>query len=235
MNEQLALLYELQRIDTQVQADKTELDELDDGSQTEQLLAQQEECLAQMQQDLSNTKAELHDKELELQGTENDREVKWNQCYGGQVSDPKELQALAQKIAELDRRKDDLEGKILRLMEEVEAQQQQTTAQSAEVEELRDDLRRIQQHYSTRTEYLTNELHDLRQRREQLLPQISASLLQQYVRICQKSSNLAVVAVVNGACSGCRTSVPSNSITRLESTAEVVKCESCHRILVIPE
>lgn len=235
MKEQLQLLYQLQQTDTQIQADETELTELDDGSQTEQLLAEQEELHKQTQQGLSSIQAELHDKELQLQGTEDDREAKWNQAYGGRVSDPKELQALAQKIAELDRFKDRLEEEIIRLLDEVEAKQQAVAEKSTEVEQLREKLQTTQQSYRTRTEQLTNELQGLRQRREQLPGQISPSWLQQYEQIRQRSNNLAVVAVVNGACSGCYTAVPSNYVTQLEDPTTVIKCESCRRILVIPD
>ena len=235
MKEQLQLLYELQQIDTQIQADETELAELDDGSSAEQALAQEEQLYQQMQQDLAATQAQLHDKELQWHGTEDDRESKWAQAYGGRVSDPKELQALEQKIAELDRRKDQLEEETLRLMDDVETKQQAVADNEAQVHQLREKLQSIQQNYRTRTEQLVAELTGLRQRREQLPQQISPSLLQQYEQLHQRSNNLAVVAVVNGACSGCHTSVPSNYVTRLENPTEVLKCESCRRILVIPD
>ena len=120
MKEQLQLLYQLQQIDTQIQADQNELAQIDDGSAAQQRLGEEEQLSEQMQEDFATTQARLHDKELQLQGIEDEREAKWSRAYGGRVSDLKELQALEQKVAELDRRRDRLEEEILRLMDEME-------------------------------------------------------------------------------------------------------------------
>lgn len=234
MKEQLQLLYQLQQIDTHIQARGHELATLDDGHSTEQTLAAQQQSLQQMQQDLAATRVQLHDKELQLQGTEDDRAAKWALAYGGRVTDPKELQALEKKIAELDRLRDRLEEEIIGLLDETEAQSQATDDKATEVQKLTAKLQSIRENSGTRTEQLTAQLQDLRQGREQLPTHIQPVLLQQYEQIRQRSGDLAVVAVDNGACGGCHTSVPSNYVTALANPTQILRCESCRRILVIP-
>ena len=235
MKEQLALLDQLQQTDTQAEADERELEELDEGSSTQEALTQEEQSLEQSERELAATRARLHDKELQLQGTEDDRAAKWSQAYGGRVTDPKELQALVQKISELDRRKDRLEEEAIGLLDEVEAKEQALAKKTTEVDRLREKLHNIQQHHRSRTEQLKARLLDLRERRQALPAQLSPSLLAQYEQIRQKSGNLAVVTVEGGACGGCHTSLPSNYVTGLANPAQVMRCENCGRILVLPQ
>ncbi len=235
MKEQLQLLYQLQQIDTQIQADQNELARIDDGGAAQQRLGEEEQLSEQMQEDFATTQARLHDKELQLQGIEDEREAKWSRAYGGRVSDPKELQALDQKIAELDRRRDRLEEEILRLMDEVEDKQQAVDQKAGEVKYLREERQQIVDYYHNRTEQLNAELESLHQRRPQLCEQIPTSLLDRYDQIREKSNNLAVVVVGDGTCGGCHTSVPNNYVSMLHNPSELIRCENCRRILVIPD
>ena len=90
-------------------------------------------------------------------------------------------------------------------------------------------------YYHNRTEQLNAELESLHQRRPQLCEQIPTSLLDRYDQIREKSNNLAVVVVDHGACGGCHTSVPNNYVGMLHNPFELIRCENCRRILVIPD
>ncbi len=235
MKQQLVLLYQLQQTDSQIEADEAELSGLDNGETLAGELEVEEAKLSGLEDKLSAAQAELRDKQLQLQGTEDDRQAKWDQTYGGMISDPKELSALERKIEELDRRKDKLEEDIIMLLDDVEILQEQVDQKQADVETMSSRLSEVRQHFEQRSAELSEELKHLAQRRSELETQIKSSLLDDYEHARQHSRNVAVAVVEDRACSACHTTVASSVIGELKQAARVVRCESCQRILVLGE
>ncbi len=233
MKQQLVLLYQLQQTDSQTEADEAELSGLDNGETLAGDLEAEEAQLSELEDKLSAAQAELHDKQLQLQGTEDDRQAKWDQTYGGRISDPKELSALERKIQELDRRKDKLEEDIIMLLDDVETLQEQVDQQQAAVKEMSSRLSEVRQHFEQRCAELSEELQHLVQRRSELEAQIKSSLLEDYEHTRQHSANVAVAVAKNRACSACHTAVASSLLGELQQPTRVVRCESCQRILVL--
>ncbi len=233
MKQQLVLLYQLQQTDSQIEADEAELSGLDNGETLAGELEAEEAKLRELEDKLTAAQAELYDKQLQLQGTEDDRQAKWDQTYGGMVSDPKELSALERKIEELDWRKGKLEEDIIMLLDDVEALQEQVGQKQAEVEEMSSKLSEVRQHFEQRSAELSEELQDLAQRRSELEAQIKSSLLDDYEHTRQHSANIAVAVVKDRACSACHTAVASSLLGELQQPTIVVRCESCRRILVL--
>ncbi len=235
MKQQLVLLYQLQQTDSQTESDEAELSGLDNGETLAGELEAEETTLSEWKDQLSAAQAELHDKQLQLQGTEDDRQNKWDQTYGGMISDPKELSALERKIEELDRRKDKLEEDIIMLLDEVEALQKQVDQKQADVERISDRLSKVRQHFEQRSVELVTEMEQLTQRRSELEAQIKPGLLDDYKHTRQHNANVAVAVAINRACSACHTAVASSVLGELQQATRVVRCESCRRILVLDE
>ena len=233
MKEQLVLLHSLQQTDSQITADQAELAGLDDGTVLAPQLEHGEGELAERHEKLAATQAQLHDQQLQLQGTEDDRQRKWNQAYGGMVSDSRELSALEQKIGELDRRKDKLEEDIIMLLDDVENMQAGAAEKRTEVERLSANLARTREDFAQRSAQLKAELARLSRQREELIERIDSSLLAEYDRIRERTSDLAVAVVEGKTCSACHTAVAGSLVAELEAPRRVVKCESCRRILVL--
>ncbi len=233
MKDQLALLYRLQQIDTQMRADERELAGLDDGGALAEQLAGAEAELQQRRETLTTTEAQLQDKQLRVGSTEDEHKQKWDQAYGGRVSDPRELTALEQKIGELDRRKDKLEDDIIMLLDEVEVCQADSAAKQTEVDELSREVAGMREHFAQRTAALTAELEQLAQQRRELVGQIEAALLDEYERIRRRSGNVAVAVAERNTCSACHTAVAGGLVGELAAPSRLVKCENCRRILVL--
>jgi len=235
MKQQLVLLYQLQQTDSQTEANEAELSGLDNGETLAGELEAEEAKLSELEDKLAVAQAELRDKQLQLQGTEDDRQDKWDQTYGGRISDPKELSALERKIQELDRRKDKLEEDIIMLLDDVETFQEQVDQKQADVETMSSRLSEVRQHFEQRSAELSKNLQDLAQRRCELRAQINSTLLGDYEHTRQHSANVAVAVVEHRACSACHTAVASSVIGELKQATRVVRCESCRRILVLGE
>jgi uncharacterized protein len=235
MTQQLAALYELQQTDTALATKEQALRSLDDGKASAAGLAAAQKELAALEQAHRDLEGKLLDKELRLKGTEEERKTKSKQAYGGTIADPKQLSALEKKIAELGRLKGTLEEEILVLMEQVEASAAAVAKQKAAVAKLGEKLAQVKATHESATHTLTGEIDGLRQQRAQLESGIDPALLKQYEAMRAKLDGIAVAAVHLGSCKVCHVTLPSGYATKLKLHNELVKCESCRRILYLAE
>ncbi len=231
MSSDLALLYELQTVDTGIVERQRALASLDDGTAARAQLADAEQRLKEAEEKLHQTRTTLRDKELRLASTEEERNDKHSRCYGGTVSDPKELAALERKIAELTALKGKLEEQILGLMDQVEEEEQAVAALADQVQRLRATAEDREAHYKMDTERLTREIQELGARRTELVAQLDPSLLKTYDQLRDRLGGVAVAGVVAYTCQACHTAVPRDQADRIGKSATPIRCESCRRIL----
>jgi len=228
MKTQLDALYELQQIDTGRAQRKRTLQELDGGAAAASVLQQATAELDRLRKVLQGHETQLRDRELQLKSAEDERKSRAKQAYGGTIADPKQLSALEKKIAELDRTKSRLEDEILELMDKVEMAQTAVAKQEAVVKDLDGKAASAKTRSASDSERLRTA------RREELVAVLDAALLQQYETLLQRIGSPAVVAVRKGACTGCKLSLPSSFAPRLRAGDQVLRCESCKRILYLP-
>ncbi len=234
MKQQLTTLYDLQQADTGIALHKRALRQLDDGSETAARLAAAREQLAALNKAHQDLEGALLDRELRLKGAEQERATKSKQAYGGTISDPKQLAALEKKIEELGRQKARLEEEMLELMEQLDQSQATIGKQQAAVEELDKRVTALRERHGTESRRLKRELDDLLAQREQLAASTDEAFLKQYESLREKVGGIAVAAVHKGSCQGCKVSLPSTYAQRLRAGDQLVRCESCRRILYLP-
>ncbi len=228
-------LYELQTIDSAIDARRTLLAEADDGSDAQAALTAAQAELERLEEDVKKKQARQRQLELDLETILAERAEKSERCYGGMVSDPKELSALAAKIDELGRNADRHEDMILALLDELEAAEAALAAQQETVERLNAEHERIVAKFSASTDQAREEIAELEARRAELVPRIDPGLVREYESLRTRFDGVAVAALRDGRCAVCNVAVPHVQQPMIERGVAVVKCESCRRILVIPE
>jgi uncharacterized protein len=234
MKEQIARLYELQQMDTGIAARRRALRALDDGSASASRLAAAQESLASLQQKLHDLERAMRDRELRLKGAEDEAKTRSKQAYGGTIADPKQLRALEAKIAELGRLKGKLEEEILELMDQAETAQAAVKKQEGVVAELERTTNGLKDRHVAETKRLKREVAEMNAKRQGAAATLDAPLLQQYETLLEKTGGQAVAAVRKGSCTGCKLSLPSSFAPRLRAGSQLVKCDSCRRILFLP-
>ncbi|MGD9496781.1 MAG: zinc ribbon domain-containing protein [Armatimonadota bacterium] len=230
-----ARLYDLQGIDSAIHGREVLLSTADDGSAIAAELAAAQAELERLQEQLHQQQARHRKLELDLATILADRKERSDRCYGGAVTDPKELSALARKIDELSRNADRHEDMILELLEEIERTEQAVTAAQSTVDRLTREHGRIVEHYEQATSQARQEIAELQVRRRELVQDIDEGLVREYEVLRARLQGVAVAALRDGRCSVCNVGVPRSRQPMLERGTAVVKCESCRRILVIPE
>jgi len=228
-------LYELQGIDSGIDVRRALLAQADDGSDAQAALEAARAQLGQLEEDVKQKQARQRQLELDLETILAERAEKSERCYGGTVSNPKELSALAAKIDELGRNADRHEDMILELLERLEAAEAALAERQATVERLTAEHQRTVAHFDSSTSHAREEIAELEARRAELVAQIDAGLVREYDSLRARFDGIGVAALRDGNCAVCNVQVPRVQQPMIKRGTAIVKCESCRRILVIPE
>lgn len=231
MNEQLARLYELQQIDSNLAQHKAWIADLDDGTKLGKQLAAAQAQLDDKQKRLHDLEATNRAKELELKTVEADRATKAKKAFGGGVGDARELGALERKIEELDRKRSHLEDDLLGLMEQIETLREESAKQERLVGTSQKVLDQIKADYAKARAKLEDEMRVDIARRQELIPQLDAAVLKEYDAMRAKLEGVAVSGVDGNLCQMCRNVLPQSTLTQLKLGKMLVKCQNCRRIL----
>ena len=139
---------------------------------------------------------------------------------------------MEQEIEMFGRQRGRLDERILILMEEID-----TT--SAEVERLTRERDAAKQAWEQQAATFKREVARINSELKQLNPErlaqaaeIEPNTLKRYEGLRQRSNNLAAVRIVEGHCTGCRTSVPTLTARQVEAAERYQFCENCGRFLL---
>ena len=232
VEEKLQNLYELQRIDTEIDKIKTLRGEL--PLEVQDL----EDEIAGLETRIENLKAELS--ELDKTTSTRKQEIKKAEeaikKYSEQldnVRNNREYDALSKEI-EFQKLEIELQEKRIR----------EATKAKAEKDALMEESKKRYEDKVSDLEAKKNELNDiinethkdeesLQIKSEQLAATIDDRLLTAYRRIRSNARNgLAVVTVDRDACGGCFNKIPPQRQLDIRSRKEIIVCEYCGRILI---
>ena len=233
METRLRMLYELQKIDSQ-------LDEL------EELRGNLPETIALLEvkmNDAKNKVKELDDtiKSTLAKRTQIDEEIailkaknekSKQQLYN--VKNNKEYDALMTGI-------DQTDMKILELEDEMDKLADLQKKKREEFEEADKALNSIKKEYEEKSQQLKEiikttekEELELNHKREKTVARINKRDLQIYTKI-RNAKKIAVAPIKRNACSGCYNIVPPQKIVELRKYDKIHTCEFCGRILISDE
>jgi predicted nucleic acid-binding Zn-ribbon protein len=230
----VAPLYQLQQLDTELERGLTEAQAIAAALRDDAALRQATQALEEAQQTLKQRQQTLRVAEQELSSLEGRLKSHSDRLYSGAIANPRELGALQQETQHLRELRSAQEDRVLEAMSAVEEAQTTLTSRSAE----HDRLERVrQQEHGTlleRQQQAEARLTDLRQRRQQQAGGCDPALLQRYEQIRKAHGGKAVVLAEHGTCQGCRVALTASDAQRLRTSAEVITCNNCGRMLYLP-
>ncbi len=233
MHKDMNALHELQQLDSAIAELEADLAGLDDGSELRDRLAEAEAELDLKKGTHNENYAAQKKKEADLEKTDGKLKRVMDKAYGGVVANPKELETLEQEIEVLNRAKDRLENELLELYDVVDEQNRAAESQEALLARLGAQLQETVGTYETERERITQQIATLRDERAKVQESVEPESLQKYERIRERCGNLAVVAIEDKVCTGCRVSLPVVLIRRLSEGSALEQCENCLRLLWI--
>jgi len=229
-----ASLYQLQQLDGEGDRVQSEAQAINTALQNDVAVRQvtqereaAQRALHQYQQTLRAAEQELADLAARLQ-SHNTR------LYSGSITNPRELGSLQQEVQHLRELHSAQEDRVLEAMATVDDAQALVASKTAQQETTQHIRQQEQTSLTERQRQVEAKLAELRQRRQSLAENIESPLLQRYEQIRRTRGGKAVALAEGGACQGCRVTLTASDMQRLRTSAEVITCSNCGRMLYLP-
>ncbi len=234
MNSQLAILSELQKIDTHI--DK--LGKAKNEYPAAIYAAQKE--LEQSRRDLQAQKQEKDEAEKRRRHLERELEVaaerlKTSQQRLTEVKTNKEYEALQREIDVWKQAVSENETKILKTMAEIEQLTEKILTGEQKLKEEEELKQKQISEFRAKLDSAEAELNNYKQERKQIASRVDKNLLSSYERIRKGRGGIAVVSVSRKACGGCFKQLPPQKVVEIKKGNRLITCDSCGRILVWDE
>ncbi|HVQ19354.1 MAG TPA: C4-type zinc ribbon domain-containing protein [Actinomycetes bacterium] len=152
----------------------------------------------------------------------------------GSVSSAKELESLQHEIGSLSKRQRDLEDVELEVMERLEVAEGQALALAAEQDRLARAVEDAERRRAEAVASIDKDVDYAQRQRETVVPDVAEELLALYEKLRAQLDGLAVVAIKQRRCDGCRLELSATDLghVRTADEDEILRCEECRRIQV---
>jgi predicted nucleic acid-binding Zn-ribbon protein len=167
----------------------------------------------------------------ELEIAEQRHEAEQNRLYAGGMS-ARDADYLRREVEMLGRKKDEMEVRILQLMEDRDEQEQTRDALAATLADATTDKERLEGIIATAWKEIDAELARKEARKADIVPLVDAELLELYEELRPvKDGGVAVARLAEGVCGACHlTLTPAEQLEAKRS--DPPRCIHCRCILV---
>jgi predicted nucleic acid-binding Zn-ribbon protein len=226
-------LFRLQQVDRQIDRARTQLETIRKTLENDAELkaALQGVQIAQTANHHAGHEMKMAEAEVNVQKIKIEQAE--SSLYGGNVKNPKELQDLQKDIASLKKYLGTLEDRQLESMMKAETADNQLQNAKNELEKIQARLGSEHGKLIEEQSSLFKQLEKLTEEREAAIAPIDSSLLQIYEGLRQQKRGVAVIEVIDNACTACGTTVNASVQQNARSQKQLVNCPSCGRIIFV--
>jgi predicted nucleic acid-binding Zn-ribbon protein len=232
--EQIKLLVELQRLDSQILKIEEELNYIPERLQKiEDDFNQKSSDLKQHEDNVKALQLKRKEKEGELQTKEESIKKYTSQMY--QVKTNKEYAALQDEISRVKADNSLIEEAIIKIFDQVDAENKEVAEQKEFLKKEEDGMRQEKKKLDADALRIKADADRLRAQRSELTVKVDQKVLAKYDRILANKDGLAVVPITGESCQGCFGRMPAQVINEVRMKDAIVCCENCTRILYFEE
>ena len=181
--------------------------------------------------DLSRSQQRLEDEiaSLRMRAQQADK-----QLYSGTTNNPRELQALQDDIASIQRRISKIEDDELDVMEATEPVDAEKAVLVARRQRQDDQARSLRVELAEAEAEIEAELAGVREQRDIAAKAVPDELWPEYDRLRAALGGIAIARLSGTTCQGCHLGLSAVEVDRIRkmSVDELVHCEECGRLLV---
>ncbi len=182
---------------------------------------------------LQETELQQKATKLEAESQKERSESLNSQLYGGEVTNPRDLESLEREASKVRQLVEQQETTLSDIKERIEEAQNRKTELHTKLEEARTAWGARQAELQAAIKELNAEKAGFEGQRSKLTEGLDASSLQQYEILRKSKGGLAVAKVERGLCQGCRMSLPTHQQQRVRNGHQTVLCSSCGRMLIL--
>ncbi|MBI4304341.1 MAG: hypothetical protein HY665_08420 [Chloroflexi bacterium] len=227
------LLYDLQEIDLELERKNEALTRVKGQIGRDEILVQTRATLDVMRKELTGLEHQQRSIEAEIGELASKIAQLEKKLYGGSVTSPKELVSLQQDVDMLKGQRKAQDDKLLGLMLQVEASQQELKQKSAELAKLEQQWRQEQKQLQQEQSALEAEIATVQSQRDSAFQLVDPASARLYEDLRRMKQGRAAAKVVQGRCQGCRVSLSIADLQRARSSQGLAKCSNCGRILYL--
>lgn len=224
-------LFRLQQIDSQLDAIKNRLNEIELALSDQRELKLAESRYAAATESLDQVTAELRLAEGEVKAQRLKIEQTEATLYGGKVRNPKELQDLQNESAALKRYLAVLEDRQLEKMIAQEEAQADEAEASRRLEDEHRHRESLHEALSRERSSLQDDARRQQSEREATAASILKSDMDLYNQLRKQRRGIAVAKVSDIHCSACGSTLNSALLHSSRSPNQISRCDTCGRIL----
>ncbi|MEN6413346.1 MAG: hypothetical protein ABFC84_11420 [Veillonellales bacterium] len=234
MQDQLHLLWEIQKLEQEKNSLQSQADRL--SSEKIRILCQEinslTESITASRNRLSAMQQVYEKQEKEVGFLMEQYHLIEQQLYSGEIKNPKELEQLKGRCdgakADIDQR----EEKIFAEMAHCEQLEQQIMDLQTQVADKQQQCEQRRQEFTQAVAVVEKGIQEIDEKIKRLTVKISLPILDKY-RELHRKLRFPIAKVENGICSGCHRSLPVTQVSRQAAT--LMYCDNCGRILLIGE
>lgn len=177
--------------------------------------------------------AEARDLELKIGSARSQLAEADQKLYSGKVNNPRELNDLQARSANLRRQIEVGEAAELTVMERLDTAREELTSAEAALRQIVADRKVFETNLIAERKELVSTIRSTTARRDQVRTQLEAPILRSYDRLRTRYGGLALAEVKQRTCQGCRVSLVAALEQRLRQGEQLVTCQSCGRFLYV--
>ena len=224
-------LYRLQQLDSERDAARDRLGEIQAALKDDTLLRQARRALEEKEQRARKWQATQRDLELEMESLADKSARSEGRLYGGKVTNPKELTDLEAEIASLKRRRRALEDQLLEAMIEREGAEESRDGAQESLQETESTWSTTQADLRAERGALEQRLQEVEGRRDRIAARLDPQTLAAYHRLRELKGGQAVAPLRGDTCTVCGVTISASAEWQLRQ-GELIHCDSCGRIIV---
>ena len=156
-----------------------------------------------------------------------------SQLYGGEITNPRDLESLEREASNVRQLVEQREGALSEITERIEEAQNRKIELQTKLDEVRAAWEIRQSELQAAIVGFNEERAGFEGQRSKLTEGLDPVSLQHYETLRKSKGGLAVAKVERGLCQGCRMSLPTHQQQRVRSGRQTVLCSSCGRMLVL--
>lgn len=226
-----AHLYQLQNKDTRKNWIENRVIQINLELMNEDALSQAQLAEKNAESKLKKARSDLGLIEVEVQSIRIKIQTSEAALYGGRIHNPKELQDIQNEISSLKRRVAALEDAQLTAMLTVEEAEENYSKSNQDLQNSTAESTQNQAGLRGELSSLELEAERLAVERQAIIQQLPLTVVDQYERLRKQKRGIAVVSVQDNSCSGCGTNLRPAEIQAARTSAELVICSTCGRII----
>jgi len=224
-------LYRLQQVDSQMDQIRARLDKIRETLENDLELRAAKDAVSASEAAHTKASNAVKASEAEVESQRIKIEHAEASLYGGQVTNPKELQDLQMDVASLKKYLGTLEERELEAMVRAEETENALDESNKKLQAVQSNLKEQNRDLANESEALNQDIERLAPERKAIVDDIVEDLLNAYEKLRKQKKGIAVAAMAENSCSACGTTLTQSQHQNARSTDGLFNCPTCGRII----